>query len=282
MSQVDLATFKQDTANEFAQLQSVLQKTMNDFVDATSRSVSGEETNGAGGLGPQLGGSTAGILLASHSSPGAALSGQPITGGPGGASTLGQVGGIAVGPGTGYGYGIALGDAGTHSALLGPAGGITAGQRGGAVTVAPGVALEPSAPSTDRWPYSPRARGRGSVKVALRTVPEPPAPSTDRWTNPPWPAEWGTATAAPWAVIESPAPTMDSQAGSPWANGWPGSPWALGRESATAAFSVVPEPSVPPIDSQAGSSWALGRGSTTVGLWAVPESSPRHRSHSAQ
>ena len=56
VSQADLATLNQDTTNEFL---SVLQMTIDDFVDVTRRSVTGEGKNIAGGVAPQLGGSTA-------------------------------------------------------------------------------------------------------------------------------------------------------------------------------------------------------------------------------
>ena len=84
MSQADLVTFKQDTACEFAQLQFVLQKTI-DYE--------------AGGLGSPLGGSTAGALLTSLGFLGATLPRQPTGGGPGGQARSEKQAGLAGGGG---------------------------------------------------------------------------------------------------------------------------------------------------------------------------------------
>ena len=130
MTPADLATFKQDTANEFAQLRTMLQKTIDDLVDATRRTIPGEPTNGAGELGPALGGSTDGTLLASLDSPGAARPGQSIGDGPGGrhVRTRGQA---RRWPRGGYGYGDAHAGAGGPSTSSGPASGIAASSGAG-------------------------------------------------------------------------------------------------------------------------------------------------------
>ena len=115
--QADLATFNENTANEFAQLQTVLQKTIDDLVDATRRSVPWEGTNDAGGLGSPLCGSTAGTLLLSLYSPGAARPGQPIGSGPRGPSTFGHAGGLGSGL-EWYAYGGARGGVGGPKGVL--------------------------------------------------------------------------------------------------------------------------------------------------------------------
>ena len=88
-------------------------KTIDDLFDATRRPVSGEGTNGAGGLGSPFGRSTAGALLTSHGSPGAALPRQPIGGGPGGAGTFEQAGGLGGGRGAGRGTDMVVPTAGS-------------------------------------------------------------------------------------------------------------------------------------------------------------------------
>eukprot|EP00904_Undaria_pinnatifida_P013994 jgi/Undpi1/9725/HiC_scaffold_27.g12181.m1 len=106
VSHVDPATLDQDTTNEFL---SVLQMTIDDFVDVTRRSVSGEGKNIAGGVEPQLGGYTADQPLASHGSPCAALLGQRVADGPAGQDRLDRRAGLVWAR---RGGGIAAGSAG--------------------------------------------------------------------------------------------------------------------------------------------------------------------------
>ncbi|CAN0479145.1 unnamed protein product, partial [Laminaria digitata] len=63
VSQADLATFRQEMANEVAQLQAVLTKAVKGMVDATRPSAPGRGSDGAGRLGSQHGSSAAGASL---------------------------------------------------------------------------------------------------------------------------------------------------------------------------------------------------------------------------
>ena len=90
VSRAELATFRQDMANEVAQLQAAPHRAVNDLVDTTRSPapVGGGESNG--GPGPQPGSIAAGAPLPGHGAPSIALLGQPIDGGPVGAGTVGS------------------------------------------------------------------------------------------------------------------------------------------------------------------------------------------------
>ena len=90
VSRAELATFKQDMANEVAQLQAALQRTVDDIVDATRSPAPGGGGGSNGGLGLQPGSPAAGAPLPGHGASSIALLGQPIDGGPVGAGTVGS------------------------------------------------------------------------------------------------------------------------------------------------------------------------------------------------
>ena len=90
VSRAELATFKQDMANEVAQLQAALQRTVDDIVDTTRSPAPGGGGGSNGGPGLQPGSPAAGAPLPGHGAPSIALLGQPIDGGPVGAGTVGS------------------------------------------------------------------------------------------------------------------------------------------------------------------------------------------------
>ena len=90
VSRAELATFRQDTENEMAQLQAALHRAVNDLADTTrSRApVGGGGSNGR--PGPEPGSPAAGAPLPGHGAPSIALLGQRIDGGPVGAGAVGN------------------------------------------------------------------------------------------------------------------------------------------------------------------------------------------------
>ena len=226
VSQADLATLKQDMANEFAQLKSVLQKTMDDLVDATRRAVPGEGTNDAGGRGSPARrlhgrGPPSEPWLPWRRSARPADCRRAWRGRHARTSRRARRG-----PGGGVRIWRCPGGAGSPSASLGPAVGYLGALDGAGTTNAPtgqpgrlavGTTCGQMGMLTSGW-------GQGTATAALWVMPEPP----DRWAGPLRTLGTESATVLSWAVPESPVPPMNSQAGSPRPDRWAASPWALG------------------------------------------------------
>ena len=69
VSRAELATFKQDMANEVAQLQAALQRTVDDIVDTTRSPAPGAGSGINSGPGLQPGSPVAGVPLPGHGAP---------------------------------------------------------------------------------------------------------------------------------------------------------------------------------------------------------------------